>query len=93
MVVIAAEMLPRGGTVQVAAGEGGTGVMVNAAGDSINLTPELRAALGDKADIDALTARTIHGYYTARVAESVGSKLELGEPAGGKVTLTAKAGA
>jgi histidine phosphotransferase ChpT len=93
MVVIAAEMLPRGGTVQVAAGEGGKGIVVNATSDNINLTPELRAALGDKADIDALTARTIHGYYTARVAESVGTKLELGEPASGKVTLTAKAGA
>jgi histidine phosphotransferase ChpT len=91
MVVIAAEMLPRGGTVQVASGEGGKGIVVNAVAENINLTPELRAALGDKADIEVLTARTIHGYYTARVAESVGTKLELGEIAGGKVTLSAKA--
>jgi histidine phosphotransferase ChpT len=92
MVVIAAEILPRGGTLQVAAGEGGKGIVVNAAGDSVNLTPELRAAIGEKADIDALTARTVHGYYTARVAESLGTKLDLAEPAAGKVTLTAKAG-
>jgi histidine phosphotransferase ChpT len=91
MVVIAAEILPRGGTLQVAAGEGGKGIVVNAAGDSVNLTPELRAALGDKPDTDALTARTVHGYYTARVAESLGTRLELSEPGPGKVTLSAKA--
>jgi histidine phosphotransferase ChpT len=90
IVVIAAELLPRGGTVQVAAGEGGKGIVINAAGDSVNLTPELRAALSDKADIDALTARTIHGYYTTRVAESLAAKLELTEPGPGKVMLTAK---
>ncbi|HWE74675.1 MAG TPA: histidine phosphotransferase family protein [Stellaceae bacterium] len=90
MVVIAAEILPRGGTLRVAAGEGGKGIVVNAAGDSVNLTPELRAAIGEKADIDALTARTVHGYYTARVAESLDTKLDLTEPSAGKVTLTAK---
>jgi len=90
MVVIAAEILPRGGTLQIAAGEGGKGIVVNAAGDSVNLTAELRAALADGADIDALTARTVHGYYTARVAESLGARLALAEPGPGKVVLTAK---
>jgi len=46
--------------------------------------------LTDNADTDALTARTVHGYYTARVAESLGAKLELAEPGAGKVLLTAK---
>ena len=90
MVVIAAEILPRGGTLQIAAGEGGKGIVVNAAGDSINLTAELRAALADGADTDALTARTVHGYYTARVAESLGARLDLAEPGPGKVVLSAK---
>lgn len=92
MVVIAAEVLPRGGNLEVAAGEGGKGIVVNAAGDSVNLTAELRAALADNADTDALTARTVHGYYTARVAESLGAKLELAEPGAGKIVLTAKSG-
>ncbi len=90
MVVIAAEILPRGGTLQIAAGEGGKGIVISAAGDSVNLTAELRAALADGADTDALTARTVHGYYTARVAESLGAKLALAEPGPGKVVLTAK---
>lgn len=89
MVVIAVEALPRGGTLQIGPGEGGKGVVVNASGDSVNLTAELRAAVADGADIDALTARTVHGYYTARVAESVGARLELSEPAGGKFSVAA----
>jgi histidine phosphotransferase ChpT len=92
MVVIAAEALPRGGTVQIAAGEGGNGIVVNAGGDSVNLTAELRAALASNADTDALTARTVHGYYTARVAESLDAKLELADAGPGKFLLTAKTG-
>jgi histidine phosphotransferase ChpT len=89
MVVLAAEALPRGGSVQVAPGPDGKGVVVNGSGDSVNLTAELRAALADGAAVDALTARTVHGYYTARVAESVGARLELSEPGAGKVTFAA----
>jgi histidine phosphotransferase ChpT len=89
MVVLAAEVLPRGGTLQIVAGEGGKGVVVNASGDSVNLTAELRAALADGADVDALTARTVHGYYTARVAESIGARVALTEPAAGKVSFAA----
>ncbi len=90
MVVVAAEILPRGGTLQIAAGDGGKGIMVNASGDSINLAAELRVALADNAATDALTARTVHAYYTARVAESIGAKLELAEPGGHKVVLSAQ---
>jgi histidine phosphotransferase ChpT len=90
MVVLAAEALPRGGSLQVAAGPDGKGIVVNASGDSVNLTAELRAALADDATVDALTARTVHGYYTARVAEALGARIELAEPAAGKVTVLAR---
>ena len=43
MVVLAAEALPRGGTLQVVALSGKPGVEINAAGESINLTAELIA--------------------------------------------------
>jgi len=90
MVVLAAETLPRGGNVEVTSGAGGAGIAVNASGDSVNLTAELRAALGDGAEVDALTARTVHGYYTARVAETLGARLDLAEPGPGKMTLAAQ---
>jgi histidine phosphotransferase ChpT len=89
MVVLAAEALPRGGSLQVVPGPDGKGIVVNAGGDSVNLTAELRAALADGADVDALTARTVHGFYTARVAETLGARIELSEPAAGKVTVSA----
>lgn len=89
MVVLAAEALPRGGTIQIAPGEGGKGVVVNGGGDSVNLTAELRAALADDVDVDSLTARTVHGYYTARVAAALGARLELTEPGSGKFSFAA----
>ncbi|HEY3917829.1 MAG TPA: histidine phosphotransferase family protein [Stellaceae bacterium] len=88
MVVVLAEALPRGGTVQVTTGPGGAGIVVNASGDSVNLTAELRAALADSAAVDVLTARTVHAYFTARVAESLSARLELVEPQAGKAVLT-----
>jgi histidine phosphotransferase ChpT len=91
MVVIVAEALPRGGALTIT-GQSGAGnshtIVVNASGDSVNLTPELCAAIVDGASVDALTARTIHAFYSARVAETLGIKLELSEPAPGKVVLT-----
>lgn len=87
MVVLAAEALPRGGTIEITAGTDGKGVVVNAAGENVNLTAELRAALADGADIAALTARTVHGYYTARVAETLQARLQLGEPQPGKTAI------
>lgn len=91
MVVIAAEALPRGGTIEITGGADGKGVVVNAGGDSVNLTAELRAALLDGADTGALTARTVHGYYTARIAETLGVRLEMAEAQPGKFTLTTPA--
>jgi histidine phosphotransferase ChpT len=77
MVVIAAEILPRGGTVKIMPGPGGTGVVVSATGDSLNLTEEVRAALGPSASIEALGARSIHAYYTAKVAEALSARIEI----------------
>jgi histidine phosphotransferase ChpT len=85
--VIAAEALPRGGTVQLQANANPVGVTVRAAGDSINLPAELRAALTDSSDIDALTARTVHGYYSARIAETLGAKIAITEPGAGRLVL------
>ena len=94
MIVIVAEALPRGGSVTITGqslGGDNHSIVVNANGDSVNLTPELRAALVDGASVDALTARTIHAFYTARVAETLGMRLELGEAGPGKVSLTTSA--
>jgi len=77
LTLLAAELLPRGGTVTLA--RAGNGVSAMAAGEAVNLTPELKAALAPAVDVATLTARTIHAYFTARYAEQVGATLTLSE--------------
>ncbi|MGH7015237.1 MAG: histidine phosphotransferase family protein [Stellaceae bacterium] len=77
LVLLAAETLPRGGTVTLA--RQGKGLSAVAAGEAVNLTAELKAALTPAAEVAALTARTVHAYFTARYAESVGANLTLAE--------------
>jgi histidine phosphotransferase ChpT len=77
LLLLAVEALPRGGTVTLA--REGNGVSAVAAGEAINLTPELKAAIEPNADVAALTARTVHAYFTARYAERVGANLTLAE--------------
>ena len=80
LLVLAAEILPRGGAVIVRPPAGGAaGVEVVAEGESINLTAELRAALDPAVAVDQLSPRTIHGYFTARLAGRMGARLWLGE--------------
>jgi histidine phosphotransferase ChpT len=78
MVVLAAEALPRGGTITVVGGSPiAPRVEVLGAGEVINLNEEGRAALGLKANLVDLTSRTVHGYFTARLAETLGAALTL----------------
>jgi histidine phosphotransferase ChpT len=89
MVVLATEALPRGGRVQVAPVAGKPGLIIKAAGETINLTPELRAVLQGTTPVGELTARTVHAYYTVRVAETLSAKLSLAEPEPGSAVFTA----
>jgi histidine phosphotransferase ChpT len=93
VVVLAAEMLPRGGSVAVRrAGADKPGLEVVAAGETLNLTPELRSALGAEAVVDDLTSRTIHAYFTARLAQGMGAAMSiLAPPSATEITLRASA--
>jgi len=91
LVVLGAETLPRGGRVTVRPLRGGvSGVEVEATGDAINISPELRAAIGAQIAIDDLTTRTVHGYFTAKLAEGMGASLTLGPVAAGQAVLSAR---
>jgi histidine phosphotransferase ChpT len=74
MAVLAAEALPRGGAVRIDARSGG-GVVVTAQGDAINVTEEARAAIARTAAIEALTSRTVQGYFSAHLAARLGTRL------------------
>ena len=77
LAILAVEILPRGGKVMLSGKD--KGLEAAAEGESVNLTPEMKAALAPGASVNALTARTIHGYFTACYAEQLGAKLSLAE--------------
>jgi histidine phosphotransferase ChpT len=87
LLVLAAEALPRGGTVSVRPLEGG--VEIVAEGDTVNVSDELRIALETALPADALTARTVHAYYTARLAEHMGARVALAREQPDRVVLAA----
>ncbi len=60
LIVLAAEALPRGGTVSVRGN--GTGMIVEADGDTVRLTPEAQAGLRADLPVDNLTARGVHAH-------------------------------
>jgi len=91
MVVLAAEALPRGGEITVRP-VGAAGVEVAASGDSINVAPELRMALDPAIAVAELTSRSVHAYFTARLAADLGSKLRLSEIAPQRAVLHAASG-
>jgi histidine phosphotransferase ChpT len=93
MLVLAAEALPRGGTVLVRPLHGGaSGIEVAAEGESVNLSPEMRAALDPGATVEQLTSRTVHAYFTARLASQLGAGLALAEAAPQRALFRAAAG-
>ncbi len=87
MLVLAAEALPRGGTVRVRAE--GSGLAVTAEGDPVAIGEEVRAALDAAMAVDALTPRTIHAYYTASLARQLGARLAAGPADAGRGVFTA----
>jgi histidine phosphotransferase ChpT len=90
MLLLAAEALPRGGTVEVLPAAGGkTGIVVNASGDTTNVHAEVRTVLAGTATVDDLTARSVHAYYTQRVAEALGANITMTEPQPGKLVFAA----
>ena len=81
VLLLAAEALPRGGTLAVRLGDadGGLQIRVEAAGEGANLPPETLAGLTDQADVAAMTPRTVQGFFTARYARSLNSALEINQ--------------
>jgi histidine phosphotransferase ChpT len=85
MLVIAAEALPRGGIVRVRAVGGG--VEVAGEGEATNLSPEVTAALEGAGASDALTNRTVHAFYTQRVAARLAARVSARATEPGRVVL------
>lgn len=80
MTLLASEMLPRGGEVRVSLERPGGAVVAvaTATGRDARIGEEMTAMLAAGADgVGGLTAKTVHGYFTARLAESLGGRLDI----------------
>ena len=76
LLVLAAEALPRGGTVLVRGA--GPGMIVEANGDTVRLTPEAQAGLQAGLPAENLTARGVHAYICQLFAADL--KLRIAPP-------------
>jgi histidine phosphotransferase ChpT len=79
LMLLGMEVLPRGGEISVLLQGAGSRLVVSAvaSGRDARLPDEVAAAMAAPADPPPpLTARTVHGFFTARLAEVAGGKLE-----------------
>ena len=79
LVLLGTEMLPRGGEVAVALQGAGNRLVLSAlaTGRDARISDEMAAAIAAPADSrPSLTARTVHGFFAARLAEAAGGRLE-----------------
>lgn len=84
LVLLGKEALPRGGSVAVhlAPVEGGIGVAVVASGVGARVRAADRDAMAPGFPAGELTPHTVHAYFTASLAASLGGAVEIGEAAG-----------
>lgn len=89
MILVAADMLPRGGTItaRLEAGPQQSAITIDAAADDARITDEMRAALSGQVADAELTPRTVQGYFTSVLLQRWGASLELTERPGEGVSL------
>jgi len=73
LVVLAADALPRGGTVSVRSH--GAGMVVEADGDTVRLAPEADAGLRAELPVESLTARSVHAHLCRRFAADLNLRI------------------
>ncbi len=92
LVLLGTEMLPRGGEIVVALQGAGSRLVVSvvASGRDARLPEEVATAMAAPADPPPpLTARTVHGFFTARLAEVAGGRLEAAaQPSGVRLSAS-----
>lgn len=84
LLLLAAEALPRGGTMAIRLDDAGGGLRIDieSTGEGAKLSPEILAGVDGEADVAAMTPRTVQGLFTSRYARSLGSALEVDQSDG-----------
>lgn len=82
MIALGAESLPRGGAIEVFVEPAPQQLRftVVAQGQGVRVEELTLAALMGTIALEQLTPRNVHGYFTARVAETMGGRLTLDYP-------------
>ncbi|MCW5750618.1 MAG: histidine phosphotransferase [Alphaproteobacteria bacterium] len=86
LLLVAQAALPRGGQVEVTA-SGGDGFAVGASGPGARIEPSLALALQDRAGEIELNSHNAVAAYAARLAGSVGGRLQLETPVGDHIGI------
>lgn len=91
LVLLGAESLPRGGTldVRIADLDEGTGFAIVARGTGARFKADVREVMNAGASEADLSARTVHGYFAMRLAASLGAAIEVSDGTEGEVQLAA----
>lgn len=91
LIILAAEFLPRGGSLSVAVSVAGgrAEAQVTASGQGARLPPEFLAAFAADAVIAELTPKTVLGYFSARLAEALGGAVASPRTAPDSVIISA----
>ncbi len=93
LVLLGIEALPRGGTVKVRVQSSGASgprpaIVVLASGENAGLKEESAAAMSADADAEALTARSVQGYFVNRLARQLGTATNVQEDGPGAVSIS-----
>jgi histidine phosphotransferase ChpT len=86
LLLVAADLLPRGGALAVRAGAGG--LVVDAAGAAVTPAPELIAALTLMLPTTALTPCTVQAYFAGLLARALGRRLLSATTAAGGIRIS-----
>ncbi|MEQ8194460.1 MAG: histidine phosphotransferase family protein [Rhodospirillales bacterium] len=91
MVLLGIGALPRGGALTVHIGEigDGCGIALTAAGKGAAVKDDIYAAMAADFPLDDLSAHTVQGYFTTRLARAAGAEIEVMQNGDGEVQLAA----
>lgn len=89
MVLLGLEALPRGGCLSVRFADlaDGIGVAMTANGERAGLREDVRRSLESDVSAEDLSARTVQGYFAARLAWRMAAELEVTQGPEGEVRL------
>lgn len=90
MIALGHEALPRGGSlsVEISRGPNGIDCVVTARGQDAHLRPESLAGLQENVDLEELSPRGVHGYFTRLMARRLDSDLVIETPGADSVQFT-----